>query len=109
MFNDKKPEYKYFQVIYEKKNKNPEKIPLCNTVTVFYKGISLVEFYIDDMKEEGEVLKEMHPSQRRKYLFNNYAEEIFLEDYANEVLNDDDYFPPKTLSYKEKLEELYCY
>ena len=104
---NKKPEYKYFQTMYEKKNENPEIPPFCDTLTVLYKGISLIEFYMNDMQEEGEALKGMNPNKRKKYIFDNYSDFIFDDDYANDVLTDNDYFPPKTLSYKEKIEEIY--
>lgn len=91
--------YEYFQVYYQPKNPN-DAPPYCNVLTIFYKGESICEYCLDeqwpDLDELEEILN-MSLEEKREHFFNHYKREIFDNEFAAEVVLDDDKFKPTIL------------
>lgn len=109
-----KLKYNLFQTFLERKNINPELAPYCDAITIFYKGVDLIEYYIEGLQELEEFksydLLNMNAAMRKKLLFNTLSYEIFFcgEEHALEVLLDDEHYKVRTLNTrKEKLNTIY--
>ncbi|MBU3173310.1 hypothetical protein [Clostridium estertheticum] len=105
-----KIKYRFFQTFLERKNTNNELPPFCDAVTIFYKGVDLIEIYPleDDRLDEYDILN-ISGSARKKIMFDLYKNEIFFEgEHALEVLLDDVFYPPRTLkTRKDKFNVIY--
>lgn len=109
-----KLKYNLFQTFLERKNINSELAPYCDAITIFYKGVDLIEYYIEGLQELEEFksydLLNMNATIRKKLLFNTLSYEIFFggEEHALEVLIDDEHYKVRTLNTrKEKLNAIY--
>jgi hypothetical protein len=103
--------YNLFQILLQRKNIDEDLPPFCDVLTVFYKGVPLITYYPENIKEDIEELKQhdilnMSKEELRKLMFDTFKNEIFFNDdaqHALEVLLDDKHYIIRTLETEEEM------